>query len=342
MLRRREEGKVKDNPIKLLGLCLFVVFASSFRDTWFDWRMQTVTKNRLCVLACAFLIAFLLSSAAFAVRRMVGQASVSMVDRKVRIRLAWLMTTAVVGLPTALIAILTALGSARASFIDYATMPVFMILVGMMVREGGNLRSGTSSLGTLVCIAGCGMIILSMGPVDEARVIWPPGMSVAGSLLLGVTCALTSALAGALSMQFARGLSEQLDPSFILAVKMLPVALLLLLISYLRGDSSWSLDFESLSIAAFVGLFIFLPLFVLYTVLRRETVRRIAPYFFVIPLAVFALNLFPFRLRQIDKIPLLEWLGMGCILGGLAVLELRSLVEWKRVVRTGKMRNPGT
>jgi hypothetical protein len=306
---------LNDQLIWLLGAVVF--FCLSFREAWFEAMMKRhVQEDRLYVLAFAFFVSVLLAAFPALMKVGAGKEHVDFSKASTVVDAVLLVITTAVGLPTAFIAILSALGSARASFIDYASVPLFSIFVSLVYRDLGEQARPLAALGLVVCVAGCVAIVASLRQPTEGVGVWPPGLSRSSSILLGLGCAVASGFCGAWSLQLARRLVTHVDQSLILTMRLIPIPLLLLYVSRLRGNRQWRLGKVTLAIAALCGSLVFIQLYLLYQVLTRQTLDNLSGFMFLIPLLIFLFNLVPFRLRRPAEVPALEWAGMVLILGG--------------------------
>jgi drug/metabolite transporter (DMT)-like permease len=298
-----------------------------FREAWFEWQMAGQQFSKGYEVALSFLVCSLLSAAAwlYVLRR--GDSGAVPSGKPAIITIVLLVVTSAIGLPASFIALLSSLGAARSSWVDWGMVPVFVLVVSLAAGELKGRKAALVNAGVLVAMLGCMLIAMSLGGQAGAtgggRVTpWPLAGSRSGSLAIGVAAAVISAFCGALILQLVKKLrSAGLQTSLVLVLKLLPLGPLCLLAAYLLRNDDWSISPSMLGIAALNAVLMFVPLFTLYILLNRETVARVAPYLFLIPVFVSLLSLGFFHTREASSVPGMEWFGMALILPGLAWQE---------------------
>ena len=160
-------------------------------------------------------------------------------------------------------------------------------------------------------------------------------------MALGVAGASISSICASLSLVLARCLMFHLDRRVVLVVRLVPMGPCLFLVGLLwtafvvserhdgPGTGGPFLSGQGWRVALVFGGLVFLQFFLLYSLLSTEHVARIAPYLFLVPIAVFVFSLL-LGTERIDKTPFREWGGMALILVGLALAEFRHVESGRR------------
>jgi hypothetical protein len=224
-----------------------------------------------------------------------------------------------VQIPAYFVAVFSVLKASQVDFLDYGLVPVFAIIVSYAAERTVFVSSVPDGFGKALCIGGVVMLIASQPLVDSSGG-WPNRWEVDHSKWLGLSCLLISSFCGAGSLQFARNLVHEVDRSYILTVKLVPIGVAFPLAVLMIDRTALVFDRMHSFYGSLMGLLVMMPLFLLYGILKVNTVARFAPYLFLIPVMTLVLS-FVLRIRQSSDVPALEWSGMVVIFLGLLLSE---------------------
>ena len=226
-----------------------------------------------------------------------------------------------IGLPCSFIATRSALGASRNQFVDYSLTPLSTLAIGYLLDDEIS-NSRYLAVGIAACLIGCVAMVSSLWRVaPEGQSSWPFGLNLTGSLLLGISCAIISSISGALSLLFMHRLGSSHDPEVVLWMRLTPCALVLLALGVISSNQKIYISIDGIFISCCLGFLLFVYMWLLFVLLRKQTLVAIAPFLFLIPLFTFLLSLFPFRFRKFDDVPRFEWYGMSLVIVGLALVE---------------------
>jgi drug/metabolite transporter (DMT)-like permease len=313
----------------LIWFCAGIFFLNGLLNAGIEYVVTAAPQdNRFLLLSIVFFVAAALASAR-GVRTPATTLSAlqGILKTQPGTTLALLLSSAI-GLSATFIANQTALGASRNQFVDYSLTPLITLGVGYLFDSRTPIPRQLM-FGIVGCLVGMLFILFSLFSIPEEcleRISFSYACKLLlpsihwQSLALGIACALASSLCGALNLLFTRRLSQSAPAEVILPIRLLPPGVVLLGIAVFSCDK---LTVSGFGVSMSIGLAVLLFLFFwfLYSLLKGETLARIAPFLFLIPVSTFLFSLYPFQLRGLPCIPGLEWFGMAVIVGALALIE---------------------
>jgi drug/metabolite transporter (DMT)-like permease len=218
--------------------------------------------------------------------------------------LAAIVSTAL-GLLSWYLYVTSALGATRGTFVDYASVPVFAFLIALALEP--TAATGWRSVGTIV-LGVTGSVLMLLAAND-------PSGRHGGSVVAGIGWTLVSAFCGALNLHIARRIAYAVEGAVLVMLRLAVTALFAVALASWRAGTPF-VHGNYLAHAIGFGAVMFGFLFVLYGLLQKETVSRISPYLFLIPVATFVFDVLlgTHRLAETER---LEWLGMMLIVAAL-------------------------
>lgn len=188
------------------------------------------------------------------------------------------------------------LGAGMNAFVDYGTGPIFTALVGVhMLHERLDRRF------VYVCVASlAGLLFLNIPrfQVEQASAQW----------LLGIGCALLSAVAGAYYTIYYKILLERKLPKSLIITLRLVCLTVILGLALAINQSLFRTDL--LIPTVILGLIGFtLPLFLILTIVQRVTIRQYSVLLFLVP----ALTLLFSIGAGYERLRIFDLLGAGVI-----------------------------
>jgi hypothetical protein len=303
-------------------MAVFLLFAGivglGFRDAWWSYASRTEPDNRkLWALALGFASAWIIAII-YAIIICTWAGKSFGFGKAECAKLIAIAAATAVAWPAAFIAILTAVGAARASFLDWGCVPLFAILATWLF-DPQDLRHfwvfPSPGLLLIVCLAvtltGTGLILCSLrGPLSDAA-FWPH-KSRRISVFLGVGCALVSSGAGYLSSQLSSDMVKAGVPAaVVLAIKLALLCPLVLIMSYVQGNRDFRAGSAFIRRSMVFGLLLVVPLLALYESFRQGEIAAVAGFVMAtIPVIVFGFEVMVFRVRSARNIRWIEYVGM--------------------------------
>lgn len=326
-----------------VAITLGMIVLFSLREVFYEWGYKATNLKRvdgllvsavMFTLVCGIALAHCIWKSLFGDLTLLGQGA------------GWgyllLIAYTCILWPAAYLAILTPLGASRASLLDWGAFPLFGAALDIAVEGSATQLAGPGRVvGTLIILLGFTGALASLTAADSGArrsTFWPSDTRPSRALVYGVCLAMVSALFGVLVFHQARRivLSDQ-DASVVLLARSLPIALILLGCHLARERRPWRrnrrralrLRLRALSrpgcilvLTGAAGLF-YASVYILFdSVLRKSSVGQVTTYFFLLPVCSFLLSIFPFRLRDIKRVPRLEGLGMAGVVVGYLVWQL--------------------
>ncbi len=320
------------------GFCILSGLASAGLEFGAKWITHEGTRSNVSnplnifyLLGCSFIFAALLSCIVAISQKAASQAPPPLGPTGLKTVLSLIVTAGCCYASTSL-ANLPPLGSTRNTFIDYALTPALVVIVG---RIFGKSRSRTSYWDWLVmagCVTACYLMFRGAEMKEACHMdnksgratlnLLLPSTGRVQLLLLGVLLSIFGAATAAINMQLTRTLTFSRSNHEILLIKLVPIGPVMLLLAWLLRPEHIHYDWRLYLVAITFGACLFILLWSLQCALKREELKQVAPYLFLVPIFTLLLNVFPFQKHPLTTISLDEWIGMFGIMLLLAFLNL--------------------
>jgi drug/metabolite transporter (DMT)-like permease len=297
---------------RVVGLCVGLFAVNGGLNAGIGW-FHAAHQERLG--PAMFVSAAFMSVAAAAVIRARRPLRVNTASPGTKAWLFCVIVSTAIGLLSWYFYLSSALGAARATFVDYALVPVFAFLMSLAFEPA--VASKWRPAAT-IAIGLVGSVLVILGTRGTS------GNAHGGTVVAGIGWTLASSFCGALNLHIARRIADAVEGAILVMLRLAVTALFAVGLAW--WTSSPLVHGTALAYAVGLGAVIFGFFFALYALLQRETLSKISPYLFLIPVSTFVFSL-TFGTRRVQDTTPLDWLGMALIVSTLVWSEWKARSE---------------